>query len=211
MQNAEERAKLLRVAEELAGAKPYPVAKWHTIPLGSPAPSERTIPDKPGIYMFSERRRRVYIGSATSTGGIEARLRHQTYAPRIARDGSGWTRWTKDDPPRSVPPKSVRSARNLLSRVLLEDFCPAFDLPGSADPPFPRDIFPPDDWPNWPDAHIEALNKAFERIHKMTVQWVELAHPDDWPNSPAARKAIKRTAHRAEQVAICLLQPSWGG
>lgn len=192
MQNADERASLLRVAEELAAAEPYPVHKWHE-------KTRKTIPEKPGIYMFSEPRRRVYIGSATSTGGIEARLRKQVYAPRIG--ASGWTRWTEDDP----PSKSVRSSRNLLSRMLLENFSLAFDPPGSADPPFPRDIFPPPDGSEWPTDHIEALNKAFERIHTMTVQWAVLT-PED-----TAYRGSKETALRAEQCAICLLQPSWGG
>ncbi len=181
-----QRTVLLRMAKDLASAKAHRVEEWETY--------RDDVPTQPGLYMFSERGRRVYIGSAASKAGIKGRLIHQAYVPRI-----GKPRWTMND----QPPRRVRDARNLLARVLLEDFCRPFDPSGSGNPPNPWKIAPRESRPWWTnEAHIEALNKAFKRIHAMTVQWVKC--PQDLTEKELDRAAI----HAAESCAQCLLQPT---
>ena len=127
------------------------------------------IPGQPGIYMFSDPEgRRMYVGSAISDGGIRKRLRHQVCPSRIG------TPWTLSDP----PGKTVLAARNLLGNVLKDLFCKRFKKidPGS-------------------EQDMDALNRAFERIHEMTVQWVEC--PDG------------NTAIRAEHCAMCQYRPEY--
>jgi len=160
-----------KMANALNDAEEYPVRDWDAL----------KIPKKHGIYMFSEGGRRLSIGSATGSSGIRGRLHTQVYPTRIhPKEGP----WTVENP----PPKSVRDARNLLFHVLVED--------NNGHAPKPARESPW--WPKKED--IGTLNKAFERIHKMTVRWV--AAPQDNPDP-------KNTAIRAEHCAICLLQPKY--
>jgi len=130
-----------KMANALNDAEEYPVRDW----------SEHEIPREPGIYMFSEGGRRLYVGSATGLYGIEGRLRHHV-RPKGIDDYS----WTLENP----PPERVRDARNLLFHVLVEDY-------GHAP------------MPPWDKAEdITALNSGFERIHGMTVRWVECPNKD---------------------------------
>lgn len=129
----------------------------------------RRIPGQPGIYMFSgPEGHRMYVGSAIGAGGIRGRLRHHVCPSRIG------TPWTLSDP----PGKNVLAARNLLGNVLKDLFGKRFK---EIDPGSEQDM--------------DALNRAFERIHEMTVQWVEC--PD------------RNTAIRAEHCAICQYRPKY--
>ena len=131
--------------------------------------NRRQVPEQPGIYMFSgPEGRRMYVGSAIGAGGIRARLRHHVCPSRIG------TPWTLSDP----PGKTVLDARNLLGNVLKDLFGKRFKEinPGS-------------------EQDMHALNQAFERIHEMTVQWVECLH--------------QNTAIRAEHCAICQYRPKY--
>ena len=129
------------MADALNDAEEYAVRDW----------SKHQFPKKPGIYLFSEGSRRLYVGSATGSAGIEGRLRHHV-RPKGIEDYS----WT----PQSPPPHRVRDARNLLFHVLEEDY-------GHAPKP---------PWENAED--IAVLNEAFKRIHGMTVRWVECPDKD---------------------------------
>lgn len=138
----------------------------------------RRIPKQPGgIYMFRDPRDRrcMYVGSATGKAGIRGRLRHQVYPSRIGKP------WTLSEVEKLGEWKKVISGRNLLFNLLKachgERFRRDIDL-GS-------------------ERGRDALNGAFERIHELTVQWVEI--PDE------------TMAVRAEHCAICLYQPKYVG
>ncbi|MDE2879647.1 hypothetical protein [Candidatus Palauibacter soopunensis] len=129
------------IAEALKDAEEYPVRDWDALKIAK----------EPGIYMFCEGGRQLYVGSATGQAGIEGRLRRQV-RPKGIEDYS----WTPENP----PPKGVRDARNLLFHVLVDDY-------GRAPKP---------PWENAED--ITALNNAFKRIHGMAVRWVKCPDKD---------------------------------
>jgi len=154
------------IANSLKDATAYAVRDWPK--------NGRRIPGQPGIYMFSgPEGHRMYVGSATGAGGIRKRLRHHVCPSRIGKP------WTLSDP----SGETVLAARNLLYNVLKDLFPKRFKKGESLklDPRSEQDM--------------DALNRAFERIHEMTVQWVECPDPN--------------TAIRAEHCAICQYRPKY--
>ena len=129
----------------------------------------RRIPGQPGIYMFSgPEGRRMNVGSAMGAGGIRGRLTRHVCPSRIGSP------WTLSDP----PGKTVLVARNLLGNVLKDLFGKRFKEIDAGS-----------------EQDMNALNRAFERIHEMTVQWVGC--PD------------RNTAICAEHCAICQYRPEY--
>lgn len=155
-------------ANALRDATAFKVRAWPKNGRRIPKPSG--LPSKqPGIYMFSDPDgRRMYVGSGIGDDGIRGRLAHQVYPSRIR------TRWSLSDPPK----RKVLEGRNLLGNVLKDLFGRRFK---EIDPGSEQDI--------------DALNLALERIHEMTVQWVECPDPN--------------TAIRAEHCAICQYRPKY--
>ena len=136
------------IAHALEHADAFAVKRWDEY--------EGKIPTDPGIYMFSEGNKRLYVGSGTGAGGVRGRLHHQIYPIRIGRytpENGGWTM-------ENQPPQRVRDARNLLFHVLDDNPRPAPDPP----------------W--WNRQDIEALNQGFRRIHGMRVRWAKAPDRD---------------------------------
>ena len=175
MNAAKEKAKALNAAKEKANALNAAKEKANALKDATAyavrdwPKNKRRIPKEPGIYMFSgPEGRRMYVGSAIGKGGIRKRLGHQVYPKRIG------TPWTLSNP----PGKTVLNGRNLLGNVLKE----------LSDKRF-KEI------KRGSEKDMDALNRAFECIHEMTVQWVECP---DW-----------NTAIRAEHCAICQYGPEY--
>jgi len=160
-------------AEELRCAVPHKVFEWEAYKA-----EIRELRKRPGVYMFSKNGKPMYVGCATGAGGLEARLRQHVHPKSLGKP------WNAENP----PPKNVRGARNLLTHVLRDLF--------SQDEKSIKHLDEPDEQGSWwTPENVCRLNRGFEEIRKMTVQW---AVAECWD-----------TATRAEHCAMCLLQPEW--